>query len=79
MTSQLYRQRKIEQSNKRVSRALKDEVRRPQIRRVIRDTAPTVADNLAAGFEVFSEWLDTSTENIYRLVNAVAGIWKQIT
>ena len=70
----LMRQREIERRNKQNSgrsRQNRDEV--ANIRRTVADRAPTTADNFTAGHGYFSEWIDTTANQLYRAVGD--GVW----
>lgn len=70
----LMRQREMERRNRQnssQSRQNRDEV--SSIRRTIASGPPTTADNFAAGHGYFSEWIDTTANQIYRAVGD--GVW----
>lgn len=60
-------------------RDIEDNTRQQEIGYTISPVPPTVAENFAAGYTVFHQWLDTTAEDVYVLVNAPAGTWKVIT
>ena len=43
-------------------------------------TAPTVTDDAAAGYDVFSPWVDVTAGNLYWCVDTTIGaaVWKQV-
>lgn len=70
----------VRRNRQRVAeRDVEDNTRQQEIGYTISSVSPTVADNFSAGYTVFHHWLNTTTENVYVLVNASAGTWKIIT
>ena len=66
-------------ANKRLSNKMKPANLERFIRFKFDSVAPTVADDASVGHNRLDQWLDTTAEDVYILVNAVAGTWKKIT